>query len=493
MTAATNAATNAGRRIFLNIRALGLARVATLMSGLVTTAWTARALGPESFGVLGFGTSMLAYAALFVNLGLSTYAVREISRAKDNLGDKAAELADHVLTLRSLLALVVGAIYAAFVLTLDKPGLVKAVLLVQAIQLLGNALLLDFVYQATERMSVIATREIGTGFGITIAMLALVHGPDDVAIAAAITGGSFVINAVLMLVRFSRDFRPPRPRVDLKVWAAILKVSAPMAVSVFAWALFSHLDLVMLGFLVPQHDVGLYTAVTKLLVLALTAGNIVLSAFMPQLAAAYGDPERMRERMRDYATTILGIGGLIAAGGVTLAPAILGVVYGPAYADAADSLRLIMISVAVVHVNLALGNPLLVWHRQTGYMTAILVGGVTNAALNCVLIPRWGIEGSAVATIVAELTAMAGLAWQHRRAVGDLPLDIIARAALCGLLAVAATLGLTHALPDLLAPKSPLLAVLVGGLLLTAVYVPAVLITGLVRPSRLRRLMTAVA
>ncbi|WP_448202719.1 flippase [Azospirillum sp. sgz302134] len=479
----------AGRRIFLNIRALGLARVATLFSGLVTTAWTARALGPDSFGVLGFGTSMLAYAALFVNLGLSTYAVREIARDRD----RVAELTDHVLTLRTLLALLVGGIYAAFVLTLDKPALVKTVLLVQAVQLLGNALLLDFVYQATERMAVIATREIGTSLGIMALMLALVRGPEDVAIAAAITGGSFLVNAALMLVRFSRDFRPPRPRVNLAVWRAILKTSAPMAVSVFAWALFSHLDLVMLGFMAPQTEVGWYTAVTKLLVLSLTAANIVMSAFLPQLAAAYGDTERLRERMRDYATTMLSLGALVSAGGITLAPAILGLIYGPAYAPAADALRLLMVSVAVVHVNLTLGNPLLVWNRQTAYMGAILVGGVTNAALNLVLIPRFGMEGCAAATILAELTAMTGLAWQHRRAVGQLYLGIVARAALCGVLAIAATLALDHALPDLLSPQRPLPSLLTGGAVLVAAYGLAALATGLVRPSRLRRLIAAAA
>ncbi|CAO3424034.1 flippase [Azospirillum argentinense] len=479
----------AGRRIFLNIRALGLARVATLLSGLITTAWTARALGPDGFGVLGFGTSMLAYAALFVNLGLSTYAVREIARDQE----KATDLADHVLTLRMLLAVLVGGLYVLFVLQLDKSALVKAVLLVQAVQLLGNALLLDFVYQATERMSVIAVREIGTSLGNMVAVLALVHGPDDLAVAAGITAVSFVINAALMLARFSRDFRMPRPRVDLAKWRVILKTSAPMAVSVFAWALFSHLDLVMLGFMAPQTEVGWYAAVTKLLVLSLTAGNIILSAFMPQLAAAYGDREAMQARMRDYAATILSVGALIAAGGFTLAPAILGTVFGPAYAPAADTLRLLMIAVAIVHINLTMGNPLLVWHRQTGYMTAILIGGLTNAALNLILIPRYGIEGSAAATIVAELTAMTGLAWLHRREVGQLYLGIVARAALCAALAMGATLGLTHALPDLMAPAHPLPALLIGGSVLVAVYALAALLTGLVRPSRLRRLIVAAA
>lgn len=479
----------AGRRIFLNIRALALARVATLLSGLVTTAWTARALGPDAFGILGFGTSMLAYAALFVNLGLSTYAVREIARDRD----RARELAEQVLTLRVLLALLVGGLYALVVLTLDKPWLVKAVLLVQAVQLLGNALVLDFVYQATERMGVIAVREIGTALGIMVAMLTLVRGPGDVVIAAAIAGGSFAVNAALMLVRYRRDFGGLRPRADLAAWRAILTAAAPMAVSVFAWAIFSHLDLVMLGFLVPQAEVGWYAAAVKLLVLALTAGNIVMSAFMPQLAAAYGDTERMRERMRDYATTMLSVGALVSAGGIALAPAILGTIFGPAYAPAADALRLLMVSVAVVHVNMVLGNPLLVWHRQTAYMTAILTGGAVNAALNAVLIPRWGIEGAAVATVVAELTAMAGLAWHHRRAVGQLYLGIAVRAACCAALAVGVAAALSHALPEALAPHRPAVVAVAGGLSIAGVYALGVLATGLVRPARLRRLMGAAA
>ncbi|WP_207457006.1 flippase [Azospirillum sp. SYSU D00513] len=480
----------AGRRIFRNIRALGAAKVATLLAGLVTTAWTARVLGPEHFGFLGFGTSMLAYAALLVNLGLSTYAVREIARDPS----RAAVLAEHVVTLRVLLALVVGAVYAPLVLALDKPDLVKAVLLVQALQLLGNALLLDFVYQGTERMGVIATREIGTAFGTMAAMLLLVRGPEDVVIAAAITAASFLLNAGLMLVRFRRDFGRLRPRIDLAVWRAILTAAAPMAVSVFAWAIFGHLDLVMLGFLAPQEEVGWYAAAVKVQMLTLTAAQIVMNAFIPQLAAAYGDPERMRERMRDYATTMLSIGAVVATGGVVLAPAVLALLFGEAYRPGGDALRLLMVSVAVVHLNMTLGNPLLVWNRQTAYMAAILAGGAVNALLNIVLIPRWGIEGAAVATVAAELTALAGLAWVHRRTVGQLYLGIAARAALCAALALAAVAGLTWLAPALLSGDRHPLAVLiaVGGMIL-AVELVALTATGLIRPSRLRRLIGATA
>ena len=479
---------SAGRLIFRNIRALALAKMLTVAFGLVATVWTARALGPEHFGIIGFGTAFIAYAALFVNLGLSTYAVREIARDPA----QAPLIVDHVLTMRVLLAVLAGGLYALIVLALDKPPLVKAVLLVQIVQLLGQALIIDFYYQGTERMGVIATREVGNALVTMVAVLVLVRGPGDVVVAAGITAVSVLFNAALVVVRYAREVRIPRPRVDLAAWRVMLTAAAPMAVSVFAWAIFAHLDTVMLGFMADKHQVGWYTAAFKVLLLASTAGHIVMNSFLPQLAAAYGDPERMRARMHDYATTMLVVGALASAAGLTFAPEILMMFFGDAYAPAVNALRLLMASLGVMYLNMVLGNPLLVWHRQTGYMAAVLAGGAVNAALNFYAIPRWGMEGAAAATLTSELVCTAGLAWLHRRAVGQLYLGIAARAAACAMVAVAAWVLLELLLP-LMIPGHPLATLALGGLSMALVYALAVPLSGLVALSRLRRLVGAAA
>ncbi|WP_431860452.1 flippase [Azospirillum sp.] len=479
---------SAGRLIFLNIRALAIAKVLTMAFGLVATAWTARHLGPEHYGFIGFGTAFIAYAALFVNLGLSTYAVREIARDRS----QAKRIVDHVLTIRVLLAVLVGGLYALIVYALDKPFLVKAVLWVQIVQLFGQALIIDFYYQGTERMGVIAGREAGNAIVTMIATLALVRGPDDVVIAAGITALSVLFNALLVVVRYTREFGAPHPRFDLGAWRVMLTAAAPMAVSVFAWAIFSHLDTVMLGFMADKTQVGWYAASFKVLMLASTAGHIVMNSFLPQLASAYGDHERMRLRMHDYATTMLVVGALASAAGLTLAPEILMLFFGEAYAPAVNALRLLMAALGVIYLNMVLGNPLLVWHRQTGYMAVILTGGAINAGLNLWAIPRWGMEGSAAATLASELVCTAGMAWLHRRAVGQLYLGIAARAAACALLAVASWVLIEHLLPQAV-PRHPLAVLAVGGTCMAMVYAAAVPLAGLVAVSRLRRLVGASA
>ncbi len=477
---------SAGQLIFRNIRVLALAKAVTLLTGLIATAWTARSLGPEHFGIIGFGSAFLGYALLFVNLGLSTYAIREIAHNHD----KAPLIVDHVLTMRILLALVSGCVYGLVVLAIDMPPLVKAVLWVQTAQLLGNALIIDFFYQGAERMGVIATREIGTSLATMLAVLALVHGPDDVVAAASITAASIVLNATLVLVRYSREIRLPRLRFDAAVWRVMLIATAPMAISVFSWTVFSNLDVVMLGFMTDPTQVGWYAASYKVVMLSATGGHIIVNSFLPQLAATYGDAEGMRARMRDYATTMLLAGVLISVTGLALAPEILLMFFGHSYTPAVHALRLLMAALGVMYLNMVLGNPLLVWHRQTGYMTAILIGGGANALLNLILIPRWGMEGAASATLAAELICTIGLAWQHHRAVGQLYFGAIAKAWACGLVTIFCWLTLKPVLP-LIFHHHPLLELVLGGLSMALIYALVVPFTGLVALSRLRRLVGA--
>ncbi|HYD31882.1 MAG TPA: flippase [Azospirillaceae bacterium] len=473
-------ATPPHRRLARNLGAMTLGKVVVVASGLVTTGWLARALGPENYGILGFGGALLAYFALMVNLGLSTWAVGEIARDPA----RVPRLAANILTLRLLLAGAVYTAYALVVATIEPPGVVRLVLLVQGTQLLAGALTLDFVYQGIERMGVIATREIGAAVFNMMLVVMLVRGPDDVVTAAAVTAAALVINALLMLARYIRDFAVPWPRIDTALWRGMLVTTAPLAVSLVAWAVHQNLDMVMLGFMAPREQVGLYAAAYKVLLLVGMVAGIVMNVFLPALASAHGDLAAMRRRMAAYATAMALVGAPMAAGGLLLAPEILWVVFGARFVEAAPALRLLMAAGALVFINMTLGNPLLVWHRQKAYMVAMLAGAVTNAALNIVLIPRWGIEGAAAATLAAEVVSFIGMLALHLRTVGRLPIGIFVRAATAiGVAAVAVLL----LLPRLTLP--PWSVFLIAGAVLIGIYGLLLPMTGLVRLSRVRALL----
>jgi O-antigen/teichoic acid export membrane protein len=183
----------------------------------------------------------------------------------------------------------------------------------------------------------------------------------------------------------------------------VLAFSVPTALAgTFAVFVF-WLDRLMVGFLLPAYDNGLYQAasqVSAFFVLILAAFNAILSPLFAQLHSR-GDLPAMQEVYRVGIKWSL-YGGLPVFLVICIAPqAVLAVLYGRAYAPA--WLALIILSVGQI-VNLATGSvgTLL---SMSGYQRAWLNLSAAALALNFLLclflIPRLGIPGAAIATSVS--------------------------------------------------------------------------------------------
>ena len=51
---------------------------------LITFPYSSRVLGPEKIGMVQFAQSIVSYFAIFASLGITTYAVRETSKARND-------------------------------------------------------------------------------------------------------------------------------------------------------------------------------------------------------------------------------------------------------------------------------------------------------------------------------------------------------------------------------------------------------------------------
>jgi O-antigen/teichoic acid export membrane protein len=174
-------------------------------------------------------------------------------------------------------------------------------------------------------------------------------------------------------------------------------------------------DTVLLGILRDSTEVGLYGAayrlVTPWLMLASVAGLLA----MPTLARL------VEQRSSDVERTLLGLSrGLlalgipIAAATTIAAPQVLQIVFGPAYADAAAPLALLIWSSVTVYANAPFAFLLLARHEDRRYMWIAIVGAVVNLGMNAVLIPTIGMIGAATATLGAEVAVLGCMLWFTR-------------------------------------------------------------------------------
>jgi O-antigen/teichoic acid export membrane protein len=201
-------------------------------------------------------------------------------------------------------------------------------------------------------------------------------------------------------------------------------------------------DLVLLGFLIGEREVGLYGAAYRVCFLALAIGVALHTSYLPAFSrgALLGTEEasRIARRAMEFASAMA---APLVVGGVLLADPLLRALFGASYAEGAQALRVLLLSIGLIFLHGTFRNILLAYDR-TGVETCIMAAAASiNVALNFLLIPRFGLLGAAAATAAAEALVLALEAAAVRSLNVRLPWSATYRA-LCAALVMGLALSL---------------------------------------------------
>lgn len=424
------------RRIVKNIFSLATAELISKGVSIITVAYLARVIDPRGFGIIGFATAFISFFSLLINLGFDTVGTREIARDKD----KIRKYVNGIITIRVIMAIFGYIAFAVIVSLLDKPALVKNVLFLTGLGLFANAFLLNWVFQGIEKMGVIALRQILTSLLNLLGVLLLVHNNEDLLWAVSVTVLSNVINTIWMGAVYVKHFGKIKFEFDLPLWKDMFRSALPLAFSSFMIAVYYNMDMVMLGFMRNEIEVGYYSAAYRILILTLIPSGIILSSFFPQLSIANGNKNRTILLMRKYSAAMFIISGFISFTGIAFASNIINAVFGKEFYQSVGLLQILMVNTLIVYINTTYGNPLLAWDKERPYTFAIATGAISNIILNFLLIPGYGALGAAIATVASEAVVLVGLAFFHYRSLQTLYLNSLVKV----LFIVVASMGIAN-------------------------------------------------
>jgi O-antigen/teichoic acid export membrane protein len=471
------------RTIFHNTFFFSAGQFIALFLGLITHAFWARAIGPEQYGILGFTLTILSYFGLAATFGSDIWGARSIAQNNED----AAATVGAVISLRLVLSVLSLAVLGT-ILALWRPApLVIGVMLIQSAGIFIAVFTLDFAFQGLEQMSNIGKRQIVTAVLALTGISATLLFEPTVVLAAAILQGAALIAAIVMLVDFIRLGGVPKFRIDLPLWRTILGQSAPIAVTGFVAIVYFSIDIVMLGFFRPQAEVGLYVAAGKVLVIGMTAATILRTVFFPVLSRLLSDRPARQIASGHQAESMIFFGGLFSLGGYLLASEILDIIFGTSYSGAEQALRILMANLAVAHIVALYQVQMLAWNMQKEQMNIVIAGAVLNVALNFWLIPKFGMEAAAAATLVASLAvfllALIALKRQDFEVHGHLAIKATA---------ICVGIGLAGdwimAAPSQL-PDNTILRFIIAGVLITAVFSALALAVRMIHPLAAYRYM----
>jgi O-antigen/teichoic acid export membrane protein len=383
-------------------------RVARMGVGLIVGVWLARYLGPASFGHLNYALAFVALFSPLASLGLERIVVRELVSRRGVVGDVlGSALAVKLAGSACAAGLAVAVI--AWLRPAGDPAralvpIVAGATIVQAFDIID----LWFQSQVRSRAVVLAT---GCAFLVTAGVrvtLILLRAP------LVAFGWAFLaetsLTSLALIVAYRVGERPlPAWRARAAQMGTLLRDGWPLMLSSVMTMIYLRIDQVMLGQMSSAEELGTYTAAVKLVEAWYFLPTAIVASLFPSIVEAHGRDEALfyqrLQRLYDFMALL---GYAIAVPLCLLAPFIVQLLFGPAYARSAPMLMVLAWSLPFTHLGVARGTFLTAMNWTGVYFVTVALGAVVNVALNFALIPRLGGMGAVIASCVAYWLAAHG-------------------------------------------------------------------------------------
>ena len=163
-------------------------------------------------------------------------------------------------------------------------------------------------------------------------------------------------------------------------------------------------------------DVGIYSAAIRIIQVLYLVPGIIQSSTLPIFSRFVTDKEKFRRTLE--ADRKHRLPAFDPTHGWRRHPwnPILSFLFGSAFASGGLAFKILMISMVVDYPGAIIANAIFTYGHQRSLIFTAALGGTANVLLDVLLIPRFGMTGSAIATLVAQCLGN-GYLWYVMRGI----------------------------------------------------------------------------
>lgn len=376
---------------------LGGKIVNMILSFFVSLA-TARYLGPDNFGSINYVAAYVSFFSSITSLGLSVIVIKEISMGKEDDN----EVIWTGILMRFLTAVFSTIAVIALVSITDKndPLMVKIAIL-ESIAILASAFdTFMYWFQGKLLGKYTSIASVVAYIGMSLYRIYLLANNADILWFAFATSVDTLLLSLILMLCYVRE-NGFRPKVSVRLGKSLMKQSYHYMISGLIAILYSKIDQIMLKQMLDTYSVGLYTA-------ALTIAGLwgmIPSAFIQSVSPIlYKNAEENRgmfyKRLRQSYAGIWLLNICWSLGVSIFSYWVIYLLYGKAYLGARGALVIVVWYTGITSIG-SLTQVYLATENKNKYVNYFALAGlVTDVVLNALLIPKMGILGAAIATLI---------------------------------------------------------------------------------------------
>lgn len=389
------------KRLLRNILAITGSDIARRLLGFLTVAYLARTISVAEFGLINIGFTVLAYALMLSSAGLTSYGVRAIASGKP------PTIVRPILTLRVLLSLaVVGAIVliARFAIADE---LTAQIVMLFSLSTLANALLVDWYFQGRERMGIVGLVRFLAALVYSFIIVVSVKSSSNLLVVAFAVIASDTLAAGALLIAYRRENRSLGIRFSLSGIDAIARSAIALGLGGLLGNLSTNLAPVLLGVMKDLHEVGMYSAASKMVFFLLMFDRLIGTLLLPASSRLHAvSVSSLAQHLTVALKWIVVLGLPLCIGGSLLAGDLVSMVFGEQYEPAALPFAILVwfCIATMLHTVFTSGMIALGLERRYGRIMAISIG--LYALTVCIGIWWLGSLGAACAMVFSEIVTL---------------------------------------------------------------------------------------
>ncbi len=437
--------TSTGQTVIKNTFWLTVSTAVGKLIRSVMVIYAARALGTGEYGIFSYALGLVSIFSLFADIGLTPLLVKDLIR---KTGENKTRYVSAIISVKFTLLLF------SFLLVVIMAPLVsnfrEATVLLPFVALLvlfDNLRSFGFsLLRAENRMEKEARIDITIELVTAIIGFAiLLSAPTVKNLVLGYLVGSG-IGAVAVISMMKGYFQNLFMNIKKEIVFDVIGSALPYALVGIFGMLMTNIDIFIIGEFMNASAVGLYAAALRPISLLYLIPGFISSAVFPLMNRlnAHHDPAGLERLSGTAMTATLLLAVPIVVGGTIIGGSLVHNIFGPEYAGSIDAFKILLLTIVPIFPGFILTYLLLSKGIRKAPLKATICGALVNVILDLILIPQYGIEGSAVATLSAQIVMNGILLSETRRFMKISPIRGIGKILLGSFVMAIIVYGLIH-------------------------------------------------
>lgn len=387
------------RKVVKNVYWAVLGKVVGIASQLLVGIMVARYLGPDQFGLMSYVISYVMLFSVLATFGLDSVEIRELSKNDANRN----AIMGTAFALRISFAVLTIFLILLTLWKFEPDRYTFAMVMVYSLTLVCGSfsVIRNYFTSIILNEYVVKTEITRTIIGALIKVVLLLF---HCSLTWFIVASTF--DFVLVGGGYLYSYRAKAGSVrdwyfDRIVAAMLVRASFPLLLSGTAIVIYQQINAIMIRNMLDNTSVGQFSVGARITELAVFVPIVIAQTVTPLLVKAYQeDPNHYRKKCQHFMDIMVWSSIAISLFLSLLAIPVIRFLYGDKYLNAIPVLQIMAWRTVPMALFSASGQMIVIENIQRYAVVRNLVGCIVSVCLNYLLIPIWGIVGSAVAIVL---------------------------------------------------------------------------------------------